>query len=66
MDLDCNVPLHTSPTNRVVNRCVIYSQKGGCHMIESFRLVVKSTPTDRLVDESSIFVVHINMGSRIS
>ena len=53
MDFDCNVPLHTSPTNCVVNHCVIYSQKGGCHMIESFHLDLRSASTNRPVDKSS-------------
>ena len=53
MDFDCNVPLHTSPTNHVVNHHVIYFQKGGCCMIELFHLDLRSAPTNRLVDESS-------------
>ena len=56
VDPDCPQTLYnalpnTSPTNRVVNRCVIYSQKGGCRMIALYRL--KSAPTNRPVDKSS-------------
>ena len=63
MDFDRNVPLHTSPTNRVVNHHVIYSQKGGCHMTA---LDLRSTPTDTQVDESSFHSIYIYTGSHIA
>ena len=53
VDLDCNALPSTSPTNHVSNHRVIYSQKGGCHMIKSLCLDLRTAPTDRLVDESS-------------
>ena len=37
-----------------------------CRIIKSLHLDLRSAPTDRLVDKSSIFAVYINMGSHIS
>ena len=69
VDSDCpwtlfhNALPHTSPVNCHSNHCVIYSKKGGCCM---FALDLRTAPTGRPVNKSSLFAAHIYFGSCIT